>query len=133
MMRDLLLHLVKPIVAHPDEINVQVIEGEASVVVEMTVNAEDRAAIEGPEGRTLRALRSVRMDFPSIAELLSKNGRRALYLVTREVEDRQARLHARIAFDRPQRGTLAIVRQFTLLHKHRPAQDGIQGSSQLVR
>lgn len=58
-MRDLLLHLVKPIVSHPDDIQVQVVEGEASVVLEMTVNATDREKVEGPEGRTLRSLRNV--------------------------------------------------------------------------
>jgi predicted PhzF superfamily epimerase YddE/YHI9 len=50
--------------------------------------------------RSLRAIRSVRMNFPGIAELLAKNSRRALYLVTREVEDTKARLHARHLFAR---------------------------------
>jgi trans-2,3-dihydro-3-hydroxyanthranilate isomerase len=45
--------------------------------------------------RSLRAIRSVRMNFPGIAELLAKTGRRSFYLVTREVEDPKARLHAR--------------------------------------
>jgi trans-2,3-dihydro-3-hydroxyanthranilate isomerase len=45
--------------------------------------------------RTLRAIRSVKMNFPAIAELLARNKRRALYLVTREVESPKARLHAR--------------------------------------
>lgn len=45
--------------------------------------------------RSLRAIRSVKMNFPGIAELLAKNKRRALYLVTREVEGPKARLHAR--------------------------------------
>ena len=50
--------------------------------------------------RSLRAIRSVRMNFPGIAELLAKNSRRALYLVTREVEDTKERLHARHLFAR---------------------------------
>lgn len=50
--------------------------------------------------RTLLAVRSVRMNFPAIAELLAKTGRRSFYLVTREVEDKQARLHARFPFAR---------------------------------
>jgi predicted RNA-binding protein YlqC (UPF0109 family) len=58
-MRDLLLHLVRPIVAHPDDIRVQVVEGEASVVLEMTVNQADREKVEGADGRTLRSLRNV--------------------------------------------------------------------------
>lgn len=50
--------------------------------------------------RTLAAVRSVRMNFPAIAELLAKTNRRSFYLVTREVEDPQARLHARFPFAR---------------------------------
>jgi trans-2,3-dihydro-3-hydroxyanthranilate isomerase len=50
--------------------------------------------------RTLQAVRSVRMNFPAIAELLAKANRRGLYLVTREVEDEGARLHARFPFAR---------------------------------
>ena len=45
--------------------------------------------------RSLRAIRSVKLNFPAIAELLAKHKRRALYLVTREVEGPKARLHAR--------------------------------------
>ena len=50
--------------------------------------------------RSLRAIRSVRMNFPGIVELLAKNNRRSFYLVTREVEDPKARLHARYPFAR---------------------------------
>jgi trans-2,3-dihydro-3-hydroxyanthranilate isomerase len=50
--------------------------------------------------RTLQAVRSVRMNFPAIAELLAKADRRNFYLVTREVLDAKARLHARFPFAR---------------------------------
>ena len=50
--------------------------------------------------RTLQAVRSVRMNFPAIAELLAKANRRSFYLVTREVLDPKARLHARLPFAR---------------------------------
>jgi len=50
--------------------------------------------------RTLQALRSARMNFPAIVELLAKAKRRAFYLVTREVENKEARLHARFPFAR---------------------------------
>jgi trans-2,3-dihydro-3-hydroxyanthranilate isomerase len=50
--------------------------------------------------RTLQAVRSVRMNFPAIAELLAKTNRRSFFLVTREVEDQGARLHARYPFAR---------------------------------
>jgi predicted RNA-binding protein YlqC (UPF0109 family) len=58
-MRDLVLHLVQPIVDHPEEVKVQVVEGEATVMLEMTVHADDRAKVEGEDGRTLRSIRNV--------------------------------------------------------------------------
>jgi len=58
-MKDLVQHLVQPIVAHPDDVNVHVVDGEATVILEMTVHADDRERVEGENGRTLRAIRNV--------------------------------------------------------------------------
>lgn len=58
-MRDLVYHLVRPIVAHPDELKVNVVEGEAAVILEMAVHPEDRDRVTGENGRTLRAIRNV--------------------------------------------------------------------------
>ena len=58
-MESLLRHLVEPIVAHPDDVSIQAIEGDASVLFELVVHEDDRDRVKGPEGRTLRALRTV--------------------------------------------------------------------------
>lgn len=58
-MQDLVLHLVKPIVAHPDDVKVNVVEGEASVTLELTVNPADNDAVIGENGRTIRSIRNI--------------------------------------------------------------------------
>jgi len=49
--------------------------------------------------RSLKAIRNVRFSFPAIAEALPGEPSRSLFLVTRETEHRQARLHQRLVFD----------------------------------
>lgn len=58
-MEALTRHLIEPIVAHPEAIQLQSIEGEASVIVEAILAADDRAALEDDGARTLRAVRNV--------------------------------------------------------------------------
>ena len=58
-MEDLVRHLVTPLVANPDDVSIQTVEGEATVMLELVVNADDRDKVEGDDGRTLRAIRTV--------------------------------------------------------------------------
>jgi predicted RNA-binding protein YlqC (UPF0109 family) len=58
-MQDLALHLMRPIAAHPDDIQLQVVEGEAAVILEAIVHPDDRETLEEDGGRTLRAIRNV--------------------------------------------------------------------------
>jgi len=58
-MQELVFHLVKPIVSHPDEVKVSMVEGEATVVLELSVHADDVAALQGENGRTLRSIRNI--------------------------------------------------------------------------
>ena len=58
-MQDLVFHLVRPIVKHPDDVKVQIVEGEATVMLEMSVNPEDAERVQGEGGRTLRAVRNI--------------------------------------------------------------------------
>ena len=58
-MEKLVNHLVKPIVDHPDEVDLQVIEGDAVVAYELTVHPDDRETVEGERGRTLRSIRNI--------------------------------------------------------------------------
>jgi predicted RNA-binding protein YlqC (UPF0109 family) len=58
-MQDLVFHLVRPLVTHPDDVKVQVVEGEATVMLEMSVHKDDRERVQGDNGRTLRAIRNI--------------------------------------------------------------------------
>lgn len=58
-MTDLVLHLVRPIVKHPDDVKVAVTDGEAAIQLDLTVHIDDREAVAGDGGRTLRSIRNV--------------------------------------------------------------------------
>ncbi|HMV68207.1 MAG TPA: RNA-binding protein [Myxococcota bacterium] len=58
-MRDLAEHLLKPLLAHADELHIRVIEGESVTILEAVVHADDRAELEADDSRTLRAIRTV--------------------------------------------------------------------------
>ncbi len=45
-MIELAQHLLKPVVAHPDDISIQVVEGEASVILEAIVHPDYRTTGE---------------------------------------------------------------------------------------
>lgn len=58
-MEQLLRHLVKGLVKSPGAVQIHAVEGEASVIYELSVDPSDLASIKGPEGETLRSLRTV--------------------------------------------------------------------------
>ena len=58
-MKALVDHVVRGLVQHPDEIRINTVEGEASILLELSVAPSDLARVKGPEGETLRAIRAV--------------------------------------------------------------------------
>jgi predicted RNA-binding protein YlqC (UPF0109 family) len=58
-MSELVHHLVKGLVAHPEAIDISVTEAEASLLIELRVHPDDVERIHGHDGQTLRALRQV--------------------------------------------------------------------------
>ncbi len=58
-METLVRHLVEPIVSNPDDVSVQVVEGDAVVMLELVVHPDDRDRVDGDKGRTLRSIRNV--------------------------------------------------------------------------
>jgi predicted RNA-binding protein YlqC (UPF0109 family) len=58
-MQALAEHILRPILKHPDDLRLQVIEGEAAILLEAIVHAEDRAALEDEDARTLRSVRTI--------------------------------------------------------------------------
>jgi predicted RNA-binding protein YlqC (UPF0109 family) len=51
--------IVKSIVDHPNDVNVKVIEGEQSTILELKVNPEDVAKVIGRGGRIARSIRTL--------------------------------------------------------------------------
>lgn len=58
-MRDLLLTLIRPLVNHPDEININPVEQGGTVVLEVRVDPEDMGKVIGKGGRRAEAIRTV--------------------------------------------------------------------------
>jgi len=70
-LRELLLLLAKALVDHPDQVQVQQVEGQQSVILEIRVAPEDVGKIIGKQGRIIRAIRAV------IKAAAAKEGKKA--------------------------------------------------------
>lgn len=60
-MEEFITYLIKNLVDRPDDVKVQVFDGQKSAVVEIIVNNEDIAKLVGKQGRTIKALRTIAM------------------------------------------------------------------------
>jgi predicted RNA-binding protein YlqC (UPF0109 family) len=60
-MKDFVAYLVKNLVDQPDEVNVDIFDGDRSTVVEIRVASTDIAKVVGRQGRTIKALRTIAM------------------------------------------------------------------------
>ena len=58
-MKELIGTIVKALVDNPDQVSVEVVEGNQMTVLELRVNAEDLGKIIGKQGRTVRSLRTI--------------------------------------------------------------------------
>lgn len=58
-LNELVEFIAKKLVAHPEDVNVRIIEGEEGQVVELRVNPEDMGKVIGKSGKTAKAMRSV--------------------------------------------------------------------------
>ena len=58
-MKDLVENIAKALVDNPDEVQVSVVEGEQTTVVELRVDAQDLGKVIGKQGRTARAMRTL--------------------------------------------------------------------------
>lgn len=59
-MKELVEFIAKKMVEHPDDVQVQVVEGEeSSQNYELRVNPEDMGRIIGKNGRTAKAIRTL--------------------------------------------------------------------------
>lgn len=58
-MRNLIEFIAKSLVDHPEDVQVNEIEGEQTTVLELKVAQDDLGKVIGKQGRTARALRTI--------------------------------------------------------------------------
>jgi predicted RNA-binding protein YlqC (UPF0109 family) len=58
-MKELLEYLAKALVDNPDDVEIEVIEGERSMILQLKVNQEDIGKVIGKQGRIVQALRTI--------------------------------------------------------------------------
>ncbi|MGL4348008.1 MAG: KH domain-containing protein [Chlamydiales bacterium] len=58
-MKEFFEYIIKNIVDHPDEVKVQIIEGNVRTIIEISVGEKDIGQVVGKKGKTIDALRSL--------------------------------------------------------------------------
>lgn len=58
-MKDLVKFIAQALVDHPDQVTVNELTGESSVIVELKVAPEDMGKVIGKQGRIAKAIRTV--------------------------------------------------------------------------
>ena len=58
-VQSLVEYMVRPVVAYPDDVQVTVVEGTASVLCELRVHPDDLGAVRGPKGELLRSMQQL--------------------------------------------------------------------------
>ena len=72
VVKELLETLAQALVDKPEEVNVSVVEGEKSIILQLHVAQDDVGKVIGKEGRIAKALRTV------IKAAAVKNGKKAM-------------------------------------------------------
>ncbi len=71
-MKELLETISKALVDNPDEVKVEVVEGEKSIILQLFVHPDDVGKVIGKQGRIAKALRTV------IKASATKEGKKAI-------------------------------------------------------
>ena len=58
-MEELVRYLAVTLVDHPDPVPVKTVEGPESVIIELSVGAEDMGKVIGKQGRIAKSIRAV--------------------------------------------------------------------------
>jgi len=59
MLKELVEHIVKKLVDHPENVEVSEISGEQATIIELRVHSDDLGKVIGKEGRTARSIRTL--------------------------------------------------------------------------
>jgi len=70
--KDLVEYIVKSLVDLPDEVDVNVVEGEKSTILELRVASEDVGKVIGKQGRIAKAIRTI------LSASATRDGKRAV-------------------------------------------------------
>lgn len=70
--KELVLFLARSLVDEPDEVQVDVVEGDRRTTLELTVAQDDLGKVIGKDGRTARAIRTL------LSSMQSRSRRRVL-------------------------------------------------------
>lgn len=57
MTKELVAHVVKQLVHHPDKVHVDIVQSGDKNIIEITVDEVDRGRVIGREGQTIKAIR----------------------------------------------------------------------------
>ena len=58
-MDELVSYIVRGLVDNPDDVRVNKIEGDSTVILELSVNPEDRELVTGDDGETIEHIKAV--------------------------------------------------------------------------
>jgi len=58
-MKELVEHIARALVDHPDDVKVATVDGPQATVVELRVHPEDLGKVIGRQGRTAKAMRTL--------------------------------------------------------------------------
>jgi predicted RNA-binding protein YlqC (UPF0109 family) len=58
-MKDLIETIVKPLVDHPEQVHVDVLEDEQRITYQLSVHQTDMGKVIGKQGRVAKAIRTV--------------------------------------------------------------------------
>jgi predicted RNA-binding protein YlqC (UPF0109 family) len=58
-MKDMVEQIAKALVDHPDQVQVNAVEGEQVTVLELRVHPEDLGKVIGRQGRTAKSIRTL--------------------------------------------------------------------------
>ena len=58
-MKDLVKYMAEALVDHPEKVEVNVVEGENSIILELKVAPEDVGKVIGKGGQTAKAMRKI--------------------------------------------------------------------------
>ncbi|ADL07829.1 KH domain-containing protein [Thermosediminibacter oceani] len=71
-MIELVEYIAKALVDHPEDVSVNRVEGEQSVIIELKVHPDDMGKIIGKQGRIAKAIRTV------VKAAAAKEGKRVI-------------------------------------------------------